>query len=156
MRTLIQSGICLGVVILSLSSPIRSASAEWPCYGCWGWNGYYSTYSQESIPYFALNPPVYYSYPVARTYGLYPFPYIPESTPSSYANYVEPKLVMNKYVESPVKSVSVSLNESQALRITNPFVVQAGDSNSVKKVNWEKLKSIEPKVVFPTDVATAK
>jgi hypothetical protein len=156
MRTPLQSAVIFGFVIFSLSFVNRSASGQWPGYGCWGWNGYYSTYSQESIPYYALNPPVYYSYPVSRTYGLYPFPYIPESSANSFANCVEPKLVINKYVESPAKSVSVSLGEPRPLRIINRFVVQAGESNSVKKASWDKSKSLEPKVVYPTDVAAAK
>src|SRR5436305_2234169 len=32
----------------------------------------------NNLPYFALHPPVYYSYPVPRTYGYSPFAYGPE------------------------------------------------------------------------------
>ena len=31
----------------------------------------------NNVPYFALHPPVYYSYPVPRTYGYSPFAYPP-------------------------------------------------------------------------------
>jgi hypothetical protein len=37
-------------------------------YGAFGNDGY-----NDHIPYFALHPPVYYSFPVARTYGYSPF-----------------------------------------------------------------------------------
>ena len=42
---------------------------------CWGYG--YSTYYSTGVPYFALHPPVYYSYRVARTYGYSPFAYPP-------------------------------------------------------------------------------
>lgn len=35
----------------------------------------YPTYSVDQPPYFAQNPPVYYSYPVKRSYGISPYPY---------------------------------------------------------------------------------
>ncbi len=40
----------------------------------------------DNVPYFALHPPVYYSYPVPRTYGYSPFAYPPGvMTPESAA-----------------------------------------------------------------------
>ena len=40
--------------------------------------GYFNYgYNQPRIPYYALYPPVYYSYPVARPYGFSPFAYPP-------------------------------------------------------------------------------
>lgn len=36
---------------------------------------YFPTYTVDQIPYFAQNPPVYYSYPVKRPYGLSPYPF---------------------------------------------------------------------------------
>lgn len=161
MHTFLKSSVIVGILsILFLS---RVASAQWaiPFGGYWGWNGSYSTYSQDSIPYFALNPPVYYSYPVARTYGLYPFPYIPESASGSstnncFARNVEPKLIINKNVENFNKPVSMASDVRQPLRIHNPFTELREDVNSVKKASWEKSGAIEPKVVHPIDLTSIR
>ena len=64
-----------------------------------GWLGYYgSPYSLGQIPvppYFALHPPVYYSHPVARSYGYSPYAYPGTvSTPEV----VMPEMITNPYV----------------------------------------------------------
>jgi hypothetical protein len=56
-----------------------------------------SVYVIENVPYFAVRPPVYYSYPVARPYGYLPYPYLPgplsrEVTPK------RPVVIDNPYV----------------------------------------------------------
>ncbi len=76
--------LVLGVVLLTgivglVSSTATDAKADSGCYGGYGGWGYGSSglYTQYSIPYFALHPPVYYSYPVPRTYGYSPWAYPP-------------------------------------------------------------------------------
>ena len=75
------------------------------------------------MPYFALHPPVYYSYPVARTYGFSPFPYPPEVlTPE-----LPPApVVRNPYVVNVAASVDASGEGSQPpQRMNNPYVLKA-------------------------------
>jgi hypothetical protein len=45
--------------------------------GAYGLGFFNYGYNQPRIPYYALYPPVYYSYPVARPYGYSPFAYPP-------------------------------------------------------------------------------
>jgi hypothetical protein len=145
-----NNGTKIVLIILALITISSSASAFWPYQGGYnGWYGgdvYYSNYSQESVPYYALHPPVYYSYPVARTYGLYPFPYYAD-TPISPSATVEPKLVINSFVEQ--QTTQSITTEQQPLRILNPFVEQPEDSKSVKKASWERPVSVKTKVIYP-------
>jgi hypothetical protein len=55
-----------------------------------------SIYVQERSPYFALHPPVYYSYPVARTYGYLPYPYLPYPVARKVVRVV-PQVMINPY-----------------------------------------------------------
>ena len=106
------------------------------------------TYCGESVPYFALHPPVYYSYRVARTYGYSPFPYPPGVlTPGSES----PRTVM---VQNPYATPSGDLPESQQsrqpLRIDNPFVDQPSGSGVAK---GPKSAGRQPQVVYPAAMA---
>jgi hypothetical protein len=83
----------------------------------------------NNVPYFALHPPVYYSYPVPRTYGYSPFAYgpwvmTPEVTPP------EPVTIINPYVpkansapasEASDRSAAVA-PQPEPLVIINPYV----------------------------------
>ena len=104
-----------------------SAHAQGPGYGCggYGWGGpYYSIYGYEHIPYYALHPPVYYSYPIPRTYGYSPFAYPPGTmTPELHFEEPLPQTMMNPYV--PRDGEAAAEPEQTAggpLRIVNPFV----------------------------------
>jgi hypothetical protein len=99
----IRLGIGLGVLIAA-SAGASSASAQMG-FGPGGYGlGYFNYgYNQPRIPYYALYPPVYYSYPVARPYGFSPFAYppgamTPDAAPTSAA--VEYR---NPYVPSKAK-----------------------------------------------------
>ena len=157
-KKILQCGVEMAISALVLITTSVSATANWsygsPYHGWYGGNGYYSNYCQESVPYYALNPPVYYSYHVARTYGLYPFPYYADATPSP-AVAIEPKLVINKYVEQKLTAESDSL-ERQPLRIANPFVEQPAESKSVEKASWDNSKTVKPKVIYPIKLTSAK
>jgi hypothetical protein len=150
--------ILLSFLLLILAFSSQAVFAGWGLYGpCSPYfleGGYYSNYSQDYIPYFALHPPVYYSYPVARTYGIYPFPYFLSENGDYLANAIEPKLIVNSYVKQPTTE-AVSMNR-QALRIANPYVAQKDESSSIKKVSWEETKIVKPKLVYPTKVAAEK
>lgn len=97
-------------------------------YGSFGQLG--SPYALGRIPvppYFALHPPVYYSQPIARTYGYSPFAY-PGSvrTPEIVAPAASAKTITNPHV-TPTKAKKVqSLNlTSTQLEIINPFVTDS-------------------------------
>ena len=83
----------------------------------------------NNLPYYALHPPVYYSYPVPRTYGYSPFAY-PPGVMTPEAAGVQPLEIINPYVPTPQeKPVSAKKDRTAAvtaqpepLVIVNPFV----------------------------------
>src|SRR4051812_12987664 len=83
----------------------------------------YSIYSQDTIPYFALHPPVYYSRPMSRPYGLSPFAYPPGSMLPPLP---QPQMVINSYVGQgdafPPMSSAPSAPPPKPKTIQNPFV----------------------------------
>jgi hypothetical protein len=92
-----------------------------------GWLGYYgSPYSLGQIPvppYFALHPPVYYSMPVARTYGYSPYAY-PGSVRTP--EIVTPEVIENPHAkpgpEPPPAPTPTALKTASVQIIENPFV----------------------------------
>lgn len=106
------------------------------------------TYCGDSVPYFALHPPVYYSYRVARTYSYSPFPYPPGVlTPGSEPP--RPLLVQNPYA-MPSGDLLESQRGRQPLRIDNPFVDQPNGSGVAK---GPKSAVRRPQVVYPAAMA---
>ena len=103
----------------------RNASGQYDGYGGhYAWWGYCwpENYVVDTPPYFAVHPPVYYSYMVARTYGYSPFAYPPGVlTPGS-----EPvRAVWCKMrIDRGVGETPDSQQGRQPLRIDNPFVDQ--------------------------------
>lgn len=89
-----------------------------------GWYGYGSSpYSLGQIPtppYFAIHPPVYYSYPIPRTYGYSPYAY-----PGTV---MTPEIVAPEVIENPhaTKKLEPAKIENakvvQAQVIENPYV----------------------------------
>jgi hypothetical protein len=87
------------------------------------------------VPYFAAHPPVYYSYPVPRTYGHSPFAYPPHfRTPEIVAEpvaleisnpYVLPKRDASEAIE-PERSVQTQ-TAPEPLVIHNPYVTQGAE-----------------------------
>ena len=104
-------------VVLMVAAEATAAGQDSP--GCgygypYGWASP-SIYVSDYIPYYALHPPVYYSYPVARPYGYSPFAYPPGvTTPNGGAYYsgtvnsrqtryrVNPKTTVGKTAAAPV------------------------------------------------------
>jgi hypothetical protein len=76
------------------------------------------------IPYFAKHPPVYYSYPVPRTYGYSPYAY-PPGTRTPEVVKPEPLTIQNKYVPRKATAEPAENQVTSApLRIRNPYVAQ--------------------------------
>ncbi len=116
-------------------------------FGWWPW----SVYAREYIPYHALYPPVYYSYPVPRTYGYSPFAY-PPGTRTPEIVPVEPLVVPNPHVPQTDEKITrpTATRVARApLRIRNPFVVQAEDDSNVWADELSAVTPVRPQVVFP-------
>ena len=124
---LLNSRILLlcGLLGVALSSP---AAAQDGCCGAGGYLGgnyFQSLYGMEHVPYNALHPPVYYSYPIPRSYGYSPFAYPPGTrTPEIEIELAESEVMVNPYVPQTEKPAAATLDKTtQApLRINNPFV----------------------------------
>jgi hypothetical protein len=123
-------------------------------YQAYGWGCCYcpTSYSQESVPYFALHPPVYYSYPIARTYGDSPYPYPPglnamqAQTPSA-----QPQIIRNDYIDESQES-DQQVHNRVPLRIRNPFIEPTDTTDSAKGVEWEAATARKPLIVYPASV----
>jgi hypothetical protein len=84
----------------------------------------------NNVPYFALHPPVYYSYPVPRTYGYSPFAYGPWVMTPEVAAPPQPVTIINPYVPNADKAPATEASDRSAavsaqpepLVIINPYV----------------------------------
>lgn len=84
----------------------------------------------QNVPYYALHPPVYYSYPVPRTYGYSPFAYPPGVMTPEITMAPQPETIINPHVPagapeaSAIKTdTSASVNrQPEPLVIYNPYV----------------------------------
>jgi hypothetical protein len=130
----------LGCGVLFLAMGASSALAQNNGIGLFGGGaggygfGYFNYGSglnsmNQSIPFYALYPPVYYSYPVARPYGYSPFAYPPgvatPETPPAAAQYLNP------YVPQKAEPKGVSERIAGPRVYVNPFVKQASTASSV-------------------------
>jgi hypothetical protein len=141
--------ILCALAALAVCVPAKSADAGNGCghggfggcgigggIGIGGYNdicGYAELYRElyNNLPYFALHPPVYYSYPVPRTYGYSPFAYPPGVMTPEIAVEVQPVTIINPHVPaSPEKAVKTAKEDRTAskaapvepLVIINPYV----------------------------------
>jgi hypothetical protein len=91
----------------------------------------YNTLSYN-VPYFAAFPPVYYSYPVPRTYGYSPFAYPPGVMTPDVLVESQPLEIINPYVPSTKQEeaktqadqTAATSRQPQPLVILNPYVTQ--------------------------------
>ena len=135
MKTHLVMIVALVAVIGLAATPQAQA-----CNGCGG-NGYgyglgYLYNSLDyNVPYFAAHPPVYYSYPVPRTYGYSPFAYAPHvMTPDVVDDSAVPVQIINPYVPSSsgeqtkpaADQTAHSTSQTQPLVILNPYVTAKG------------------------------
>jgi hypothetical protein len=101
-----------------------------------GCNDFSELYRQlyNNLPFYALHPPVYYSYPVPRTYGYSPFAYWPcVMTPDPFCPAPVPLTIDNPYVPSskpastdakPADRSAATSRTPEPLVIINPFITQ--------------------------------
>jgi hypothetical protein len=104
-----------------------SAQAQFfaPSYGFAGGTGPYNLYTQDTPPFYALYPPVYYSRPVARAYGFSPFAYPPGySTPQNYVSAPLGTQTSDIYDAGAPSGSAVAVNAPTPLMVENPFVHQ--------------------------------
>lgn len=126
-RLPLVAGVLAVVGALGWTPAAQAQPGPYPqAYGGFTWAdgyGWYWLYRREPVPYYALYPPVYYSYPVPRPYGYSPFAYPPGvATPQvqfKQARVAPPKRVQNPFVRSPVRR---SQAQVQPKRVLNPFV----------------------------------
>jgi len=118
---------------LAFLGMVRAADASGGPYFCYrtavtcpiAWQ---STYAYEHIPYFAQHPPVYYSYPVRRTYGHSPYAWLPVVTARAYRPCKAPVVLRNPYVAGVAAAAAGSeLVQNSPLRIANPYVAAAAE-----------------------------
>jgi len=94
----------------------------------YGW-GYLYNSLDYNVPYFAAHPPVYYSYPVPRTYGYSPFAYPPNVMTPEVVQEAKPVQIVNPYVpkaqrteQEPEQDRAVKADrQPQPLVIINPY-----------------------------------
>lgn len=116
----------LAVVLLGMAAVGLAACQDAAAYEPWGyyygWPAYErSVYVGDSVPFYALHPPVYYSYPVARPYGYSPFAY-PPGVRTPEVERPQPAVVQNPYVAGFVEGgPAASTAKVQPLRIVNPY-----------------------------------
>lgn len=99
-------------------------------YGGW-WTGlpYGFAQSPQELPYFAKYPPVYYSHPIARTYGYSPFAYPPGYMTPELQQAPAPADIINPYVPEqqakPASDRNAAVQQPPAPKVVlNPFVEQ--------------------------------
>jgi hypothetical protein len=130
--------ICLG---LGCFASLSTAEAQWGCgYGMWGSYGY-NVYSQEDIPYFAKHPPVYYSRPVARSYGWSPFAYPGYvTTPAApVVHHSNPEMVLNPFFKkdesgsqgNTAPNVEPAIQTAKRIQVIHP-TRDSGDARLAK------------------------
>jgi hypothetical protein len=120
MKRLFAVFVCL--VIFSVSA--RESLAGSPFWPYWG-GSIYAADTRGLPPYFSLYPPVYYSYPVPRTYGYSPFAY-PFGSPTPEVTVTDggAQIMVNPYVPKAEPSSASPPHKTAGgpLMITNPFV----------------------------------
>jgi hypothetical protein len=135
----IRFAVGCGVLIAAsfCASPASAQIAIGP--GGYGLGYFNYQYNQPRIPYYALYPPVYYSYPVPRTYGYSPFAYPPGvqtpevemSTPLSITNpYFHGSVAgavdatPSSGAKAPADRTTSARKAPEPLVVINPYVAQ--------------------------------
>ena len=122
--------LALAVVAAAVVSTITPRAQAECCGGSYGFGygmGYMYNSLDYNVPYFAAHPPVYYSYPVPRTYGYSPFAYPPNVMTPEAVQEVKPVQIVNPYVPKskaqPQEDRAVEAQrQPQPLVVVNPYV----------------------------------
>jgi hypothetical protein len=120
---------CLAWLLMADASQAQVLGGYGFGYGGLGlWQGlpYGFAQNQQELPYFAKYPPVYYSYPVPRTYGHSPFAYPPGfRTPDVE---VAPLQIINPHAPQqqvkPTSDQTAQAGQTPPKVIINPYVDQ--------------------------------
>ena len=83
----------------------------------------------RNVPYYALHPPVYYSYPVPRPYGWSPFADPIGTIPPDISCQAQPLEIINPYVpsgktsepEKKADTTASNISQPEPLVIYNPY-----------------------------------
>lgn len=121
-----------GILLISGlgASPVFAQGIAFGSPGGYGMGFFnYGGPNQPSIPYYALYPPVYYSYPVPRTYGYSPFAYPPGVMTPEIAPRASAAEYINPYVPQPT-GPKPAADQTVARTYYNPFVQQASTASS--------------------------
>jgi hypothetical protein len=123
--------LLIAAAVAALSFSQKPAEAG---YGGWGgFSPWYNGYAFEYVPYYAMHPPVYYSYPVPRAYGWSPWAYPPGvMTPEILGELGGPQEIINPHVPQP-ENAKPTANTNQTVRhsqsiapipqvVINPYV----------------------------------
>ena len=137
----LQRTLLLALAVAATAASIDRASAQCAGYGggygfgAWDVGRLYSVLA-DNVPYYAAFPPVYYSYPVPRTYGYSPFAY-PPGVMTPDVEIAQPMTIENPYFEGEAEEVEPKIEPAPAdettsnaqpvrpLVIMNPYVTDA-------------------------------
>jgi hypothetical protein len=120
-------------LVMSAPASAQYCGGGYGCGGCGYDYGYLYNSLDYNVPYFAAHPPVYYSYPVPRTYGYSPFAYPPYVMTPDVADDCAPVEITNPYVPSSKQDKAATPSDHTAshvgrhvepLVIDNPFVAR--------------------------------
>jgi hypothetical protein len=104
------------LVLAGILTTVAASEAQ----AFWGYGGWYgpyygfNLYGMDDVPYFAKNPPVYYSRPVARPYGFSPYAYLPYvETPQAPVSFRgRPKQIVNEHMDPSPMDENPPMNAS--------------------------------------------
>ena len=116
MKRLLLTMLVTAAAVCTFATQARAQGCGYGGNAFWGLNRLYANPyypSDRRIPYFAEHPPVYYSYPVPRTYG-----YSPYASPPTYTApevRVDPVVISNPYVpQAPAEPAKAERNTAPA------------------------------------------
>ncbi len=127
--------ICLVIVFCAVPT---TAHAQMGYDYCARWSGpfggwYEMPYATDRIPtppYFAIHPPVYYSYPIPRTYGYSPFAYPGTVMTPDLPRPPVPAEIINPHVkpssQEAAQKAKDRVTQTRSQTIINPYAGNPG------------------------------
>jgi hypothetical protein len=147
-----KKSLLIVAVALSAASATQAQGQMWGGYNAGFYGGLpYSVYVLDSVPYYALHPPVYYSHIVRRPYGYSPYAYppgimTPERSPGAAQTIDNSQVRRSRNYEALVAQV-------EPKTIINPYV--SGDiANNPRPV--PRRGKPAPKTIHPIELAKAE
>jgi len=138
--------LVLGLITTCLAG---RTDAYWPYSAGQDWGyGYYSIYAHDYIPYYALHPPVYYSYQVSRPYGYSPFAY-PPGTMTPRFETERLRIFEDSASVEQVATPEPQQTTSVPKRIVNPYVSGAAAADRLSATAAGKAR---PQIIYPASL----